>query len=258
MRFKKFITEEELDLPAKCGIIKERCSHFLKEAGEYPVYHGQNKETFENETLSLRQTKDSYPWTVSIFNLYIEEKFKIKKIRNEHAVFTTGFYGNAKTYGKIFLFFPEDGYQYIWSPIVRDFFTREQIIWNDFTENIIHEMGEEEGEEIIKILKDGLNDYEKYPTIKDILLTDSNSFKTKSGKNAYYLIRKILVEVFDDLNYDTKYLKSAIESETEIIFKTKKYFLITGDEIDKHFDLKPSTSYDSYKIRYKRLLGLLT
>lgn len=257
MKFKTFINEKRFDLPTKCEIIKSRCSQFLEEAENYPLYHGQHSEKFENETFNFRRIKDSFPWASSIFNLYIEEKFNIKKIRNEHSVFTSGHYKLAEAYGKPFLFFPENGYKYVWSSIITDFYPQELTFWKMLIKNIKYEFGENEGEEIDKILRTNLKDYQKYSTIDDIILTHSNDFKTESGKNAYSLIRKILVETFDVFYYNTKKLKNAITSENEIIFKTEKYFLIDLDEIEEHFKLETTSLYDYYTIRYEKLLGLL-
>lgn len=237
MRFKKFITEEELDLPSKCKIIKSHCSQFLKEAGEYPAYRGQKNHSFENNTFPMRKTKDTRFYAVNIFNLYMEEKFKIKHARNEHAVFSNGDYSEVDLYGDLFFFFPENDYQYFWSPMIRDFMERERAIWNNISAEVIKRFPDE-GREALTILRDVLDNRDVNPTIKDMVTTLSPELKLNSGKNAYAMLRKSINYVYDDLDYKMNYIKSALESRTEIIFRTKKYYLISPGEIKKHFELE--------------------
>jgi len=257
MRFKKFITEEELDLPSKCKIIKQNCSQFLKEAGEHPLYRGQKTTRFENDSQALRKTRDSLPWTVGLFNLYMEEKFKIKNARNKHAIFTNGSPDEVKMYGDISFFFPTDGYQYFWSPIVRDFLGRENIIWGQVFKEVIKHFPDE-AQEAMSILQDAFTE-QPHVTIKEAVSTHANLFRMKSGKNAYALVRKCMMDVYDDLEYSQKYIKSAITGQTEMVFNTKKYYLLyMGDVIsyfnDQNYD---KFEYESSSKQYEEILKLI-
>lgn len=258
MRFKQFIIEKELDLVSKCNIIKSKCSQFINEAGNYPAYRGQKQYSFENNTHLERKQKDLRLNSTNLFNLYAEEKFNIEKIRTKNAAFSSGYFKEVNLYGDIFFFFPEDGYHYVWSPLVRDFLGREDIIWNKIYSETLAKLSsnsETTTEEILKLFTKFNQELKtsNFLTVKDI----KNDNFILEGKNVYDIIKPFMIDVFEDLEYKNTNLKQALDSGVELIFTTKKYFLISVDEVDKYYELNLVDDNEGFEIRYKNLIGLL-
>ncbi len=275
MKFKQFITETELDLVSKCEIIKSKCSQFLNEAGNLPAYRGQKHSSFENNTYAYRTVKDLRTDSTNLYNFYVEEKFNIEKVRNKHTAFANGYFKEANAYGEIFFFFPENDYHYVWSPLIRDFLTIEDTIWNRIYKELIIKFDKLDDNTNKKILKFVFgNEADKIMTIfKDELLKKANlsindvknyTEKTLNNKTIYEIVKPIMMEIFDDYDFKNTDLKEALNSGVELIFTTKKYFLISIYEVDIYFKLDSiiinndyKSQIQAYEERYKKLLGLL-
>lgn len=260
MKFKKFISEENLSLEDKCKIIKKYCSQYLKEAADTFLFHGQNSIRFENETHDDRKNKNTFSMSVNLFNLYVEEKYGRKHIRNANAVFATSDRYDADMYGKVFYFFPEDGYEYIWSLKIVDFMGYDHKIWEELFKKLREKYGirsdlKNSDIEIIKIIESLQTQLRvaKNPTLEYV---NSN----KLFNDLYKIVRPSVIEILDEKEYQTSNLKTAIESKREIIFTVKKYYLIRPEEV---LDRKTIDSINfknintHYQDGYKKLLEMI-
>lgn len=111
-RLKKYIDIKE--------IIKRECNEFLKECNGKYFYRGVKKNIKKIEFVIPRTNRKPSEIPLEVHNI-LNEKFNKKfgwKCRN--GVFVSADEEIAGSYGSCYMFFPVDGYKYVWSPIVED------------------------------------------------------------------------------------------------------------------------------------------
>lgn len=257
MKFKQFLIENEPSLDEILKNIKDECSEFLNESGGYPLFRGQKfrDPSCKYETQAIRKNKDSKSYNVGLFNLYIQEKYKIKHFRNENVMFAAGEEHGSEAYGPTLFVFPVNGYQFLWSPLVRDFLGREHIIRSKIMNALRSKPYELELNKTMLIMDKVDAAIRKHypPTIKDIALDPT--MRLEDGKNAYIgFVRKVLKDVYDDLDYEMGHLKSALESGNEIMFRTKFYYGVQPAKIVDFLQLdKQSKDRETYVELFKYL-----
>jgi hypothetical protein len=253
VKFKQFLNEDDApDIEHILKKIKVECSQYIKESGGMLLYHGQHSRnaSCKYETHFLRKNKDSKSSNVGLFNLYMQKKFGLKNARNEHVMFASG-EAHEYAYGPALFVFPCNGYKFLWSPHVRDFLGREHSIRGKILNYLRGKLGYDlETANLIMDKVDAAIRAEWPPSIKDIVMHPN--IKMPDGKNAYALIRESLTYVYDDLEYEMGHLKSAIESQNEIMFRTKAYYGIVPDY---YFGMSYNSSWEEvYEKIYNKLV----
>lgn len=123
--FKQFLSEGNVtdNLEDAIATIRRSCSEFLK-LNTQPLWRGMNI----NSTLlqDFKSPVDRRPTGSSrelsrLLDRAIERKVGFKS-RSE-GTFTTSVASVARDYGQLCLFFPKDGFQFAWSPAVKDLYT---------------------------------------------------------------------------------------------------------------------------------------
>lgn len=101
--------------------IERECSQYLQELGDEEIlYRGflSSKKFIEKTPRKDRVPRD----TPTIWHKAIDEAFKKKfgwKVRSS-GIFAAKHYFNVAEFGVPFLFFPVNGYKYVWNPDIRD------------------------------------------------------------------------------------------------------------------------------------------
>ena len=253
MKFKQFLLEEQPDIEKAAANIKKHCQQFLKESKRRPLYRGQKTKApnFYYKTKAKRENKDVGQTVSGLFNLYVEEKFHIPNFRNENVIFTNGNISETKTFGDAYYVFPVDGYEYMWSPIIRDFLGFESSINGYFIKALTKEYGTEEAQKIYIMLSASIK--KNYPaTIKD-LMDDENNFIGKF--NVYEMVHKDNIEVFEEhYDYDNNHLSQAISAEVEIMIRTPYYYAISVSDLYEHYDADFGMHEEVYREFYDEVV----
>jgi len=116
--------EEDPTLNETLKVLEKDCSQFIKETGGF-LFRGTNRKLGEPYK-KMKARKDRKPLDTSTVGHELADKlFKKKfgwKVRSE-GVFTTNRTTMARGYGvNVYMFFPVNGYKYVWSEDVVDFF----------------------------------------------------------------------------------------------------------------------------------------
>jgi hypothetical protein len=178
--FKQFILENtEPDL---AQIIKTHCGQFLRESACEKMYRGVKSVDFESSTKSFgkvkdtdvvyftgtprtdRKPKDTNQLVHDLANDWFEVQFGWPA-RSE-GLFCSGSWSTASMYGRPCLVFPMDGYKYIWSNEVSDFYTDFDDIYEAVIEEYDHRSDFEEA------LITSLNDFLGNAKFRDTRLAD--------------------------------------------------------------------------------------
>ena len=252
MKFKQFITEQ-LSIEAGAANIKRHCQQFLKESKRRPLYRGQKTRSpdFKYKTQPQRKNKDVGQTVSGLFNLYVEEKFHIPNFRNENVIFTNGNVSETKTFGDPYYVFPVDGYEYMWSPIIRDFLGFESSISGYFIKALTEKYGHEKAVQIYTKLSASIEN--NYPCMINDLINDSNNFIGK--ENVYEMSHKINIEVFEHhYDYDNNHLSDAIAAEVEIMIRTPYYYAISVSDLYEHYDADLGMHEEVYREFYDEVV----
>ncbi len=133
MKFEKYLSEnrdsdevrEMIELEI-LPTIKRECKQFLKE--DTVLYRGKRKP-IKGLWDFVMPRKDRKPTDVpeDIQKEFDEGTYRRYKVKfRQWGVFVTPYKPQATTYGSVYTFWPKDGYKYLWSPKIRDFFDK----WN--------------------------------------------------------------------------------------------------------------------------------
>ena len=257
MRLKQYILDENTAIDDEFnGImdaLKKDCKPFLDEYAKSNcrglLYRGSKRtiRSISKMTSRLvdRKPKDTSKDIHDELNRLFKKKYGWK-VRN--GIFTTNRQATAKHYGRAYIFFPIGEFDFVWSDYVKDLYTEfdEQefavsefkysskfFIADDEYSDEYGEWGkghwEYNGDEIDEpeIKEDELEDEGK--TFDDNLL---KWISDKTWKEYIEQVqvnweneRKDFVENVVDQYFD-KYLKSAIDSKSEVMFNCKHYYLV--------------------------------
>jgi hypothetical protein len=210
--------------------LKKDCQQFLKESDGQPLFRGSRsaRKFKKYETLDYRSPTNSLNLDMILFNAYVERQWDIKNIRSHNSLFTTGSAEHAAYYGQVYLVFPCDGYEYIWSKEVTDLYD---------TWALRHIADDEEGDEdeintaiedlTIKMSKAGL--LSKMPTLEVL---------EKKYSKEYDVIRQPLYHSLYDLDFQcNQHLDAAISTGNEIIFQTKHYYSLDAEDMMEYLHI---------------------
>jgi len=128
MRFENYITEEYLfedfDTDRVFELVEKNCSDIFNvmKKNHNVLWRGVKTDTSSNIIEEVpridRKPRDTKQW----LHDKLDDAFKVKfgwKVRSE-GIFATSSIDFAKQFGKPYMFFPFDGYKYVWNPYVRD------------------------------------------------------------------------------------------------------------------------------------------
>jgi len=118
MQFKNFLNEKTYTDDEIYDILHRDCSQFIKKGKRLYRGHKSNQTFFEKTTRKNRKAVDTPQVLNDLIDLGFKKKFGWKP-RSE-GVYTTPYKDIASMYGIPYLFFPVDGYKYLWSPDVYD------------------------------------------------------------------------------------------------------------------------------------------
>lgn len=168
------------------AIIEKSCSQIIKEykkADEffYRGSHGRDFVEKEGRITKVRPPKDTPVEVHRFLNKIYKEKFGWKVRDGVPATPNTH---TAETYGRVFIFFPVNGYKYVWSRKVKDI-------------------------------------YMKIPlTLKKHSFA---RVKSKKDRQKIILNNEIYFKNLIDLYQDTG-IQQALKHENEVMFRTKKWY----------------------------------
>jgi hypothetical protein len=244
--------QEEFDFALR--EVKNNCGKFLRESEEMPLFRGQKnaKTNYKNTTHDVREPLSSSKFDSGLFDLYVEERYGIENMRVQNALFCTPKPGDARTYGKVHYIFIPDGFQFIWSSEIIDYYDSGMI--DTFLENIATEYGDEDKVDIdISNLKKYIKDHWP-PTIKNM-----------KGCATYNKIKSLLIDTFDEFDYSIHDLGTALSTGNEITFRTKYFYSFNDEIVNKYifaddtdardkFYMDKNRSYNHYFDLYKKML----
>jgi hypothetical protein len=121
MKFLDYLNEGDDETPEEVvKILKRDCMQFLKEGQVLYRGYKSGEDFFSKVPRKNRRPKDTPKKMHDALDNYFNKKFGWKA-RSE-GLFVTPEYQQARDYGSAFLFFPVDGYKYIWSQGISDLF----------------------------------------------------------------------------------------------------------------------------------------
>ena len=261
MKFKQFLSEEKYKLKDVFDPIFQDCSEFLKESKGEPLFRGQNNtDHYIFSSRVYRKNKDISEMNSGLFNLYIEEKFKLKSFRNNHAVFATGWHNIVDMYGTPMFMFPCDGYKYLWSPTVKDFLSKGVGMRHALEDKLDIDV---DGLSVILQLRDYADEndsnaftVDEFKKLKiDVIYTGK---KEKQSVNAWELIQPHINQFFDNAKYEMNDLPKAIKSHNEIIFKTEKYYAVPVEKVLVYYGSNKQHSKEKIDHVYSKFLKDIT
>ena len=165
MKLKQYLIKEDIN---KIKFLLERdCSQFLKESKRILLYRGvsEKKDLTLKELgiIKLKSRQDRKPTNTPLFlhqkiDQLFFKKFKIKPRSN--GIFVSSSFDTSSIYGESYLFFPFNGYKYIWSSRVTDLF----VYFNRFDKNNLENEWKKRLPDTIKII----NSYKTTNLVKAI------------------------------------------------------------------------------------------
>lgn len=116
--------EVTADLPKIMSLIEEHCSQSLAEIKKAKglIYRGAKgaPAMFKGASRSDRQPKDSSNTMHDNFNQIVQTYgFSVDR---SNSIFCTGSPKMAEGYGRMYIIFPIDGYEFLWSAKIKDMF----------------------------------------------------------------------------------------------------------------------------------------
>lgn len=212
--FKKFINEEEhssiFNANIIADIIKRDCSKWLKEVknpSKSLIYRGSKSVSLGKNLLTKksvrtdRSPKDTPKKMHDYIDNWFNKKFGIK-FRSQ-ALFVSGDKDIANQFGKVWIVFPINDYDYLWSPFFKD-------------------MTEDIDDAIMTRVKKLFNSYE--------LSKEDFEYIQKYGSYAsisIYRGNEILDYVLDKAEYKMNLnLTAAIKQGLEIMIYTDEYYML--------------------------------
>ena len=179
MKFLNYLNEDEINYEA-IDLIKKNCSQFLKEG--VPLYRGyeSNKTFFSKTPRKDRKPTDTPQRLSDSLNREFKKKFGWKP--RAEGVFCTPDHIFATDYGNNYLFFPFDGYKYIWSPTISDSYIHIIDTIADYLRDNLHDvfMNNTRTNSYVNAMNDKeLDDFSKY-------FIDTNKYTNKNLKTNTY------------------------------------------------------------------------
>jgi hypothetical protein len=214
MRLLHYINEDRSSAKEIVDILRDKCAPFLKELKKhryyYMLYRGSKKHIPDDIMLVKsrkdRKPKDTPPKLSKILDDMFFKKFGWRA-RSE-GVFATPSFDSCSYYGCRSMFFPVGQFKYVWSPDIKDLYGH--LDWR------IQTYFDAKPSYILDV------EYNIYDEIGSNLSFDDwkEQFDIKE-----YLMGKIreLIEM-----YTNKGISRALESDCEMSFKCKEYYLVNN------------------------------
>ncbi len=236
MRFKQYINESNKTSFEKIlQTINDKCQPFLK---EWEQSFGPNVKGNKFFLSGRKNKKDYFIGTVRKNRVPVDMPLQSHKDLDDefynqfgirarsNSIFTTGVYNTAKYYGdSVYAIFPINRYRYLWSPEIKDLF--------NYTN---------EGADLYLNIEDVI--YRVY--IKDSSAYENMNFKKyKKEKNQNPKIKEAIKKEKSDIkenitkivsSYKDSDLKSAIQSNNEIMLNCRSYLAINFDIYGVYLD----------------------
>ncbi len=121
MRYYNYLNEK--DTNGYRIIIENNCSQFLKESSGLPLYRGMsNKHNFKIlETHRKRNSMNTIEEIQHTADKLFQKRFGWKA-RSEYVLYGTGSVYTTALYGNTHVIFPFDGYKFVYSNNIKDFY----------------------------------------------------------------------------------------------------------------------------------------
>jgi predicted kinase len=119
---KKLITQDIIET------IKEECSDFFQQLGDGLLYRGvpggDDDFLYQEYPTNRKPTASSEE-----FHNFLNKVFKAKgfKTNRSNSVFCTGDWTEAASYGNVYVVFPKNGFNFLWSPKITDAYNNPAI-----------------------------------------------------------------------------------------------------------------------------------
>lgn len=135
--FKQFVSlNEDADEEKVVDFLKEiksKCSDFLQQSGDLPLYRGMGWGPISPGYYPAREERtsvDSPDGFNFMFNLMIEAAFGIKDFRYGNLNFATGFIKSAAAYRNVSFIFPAGKMKYLWCGHIPDTYESASTFYN--------------------------------------------------------------------------------------------------------------------------------
>ena len=199
MRLLNYLTEDNQVFNQQIKqILQKRCKPFLNEwDGKRLLYRGMQGKYYPygiKTTRTDRKPLDTKPNIHKWLDIVFEKKFGWK-VRSE-SVFTTGSQRETTRYGKPYVIFPMDKYDYLYSLHIPDLYRAMHT-----SSNILN------------------------PIIKDIIINNKDK-QYKSVDDIFEVHGEYIATELSDYYIKNKDLNNAISMNVEIMIKCNQYFCI--------------------------------
>lgn len=273
MRFKQFINESSFEnYEEMVGLIRRNCQQFLKESDGLPLYRGyKGSGNFLQQKNPVYRTPVDSSWADNnLFNMYIQAAFDIPHAR-QTAIFATGNYVFASSYGSVYYVFPFDNYEYIWAPKIKDSFTKHDSLLTLFIDyfleytddmasapavkNWFKTIGEQwDSSEINTFFNDKQRGQRMLNDLNINIWRATNQTVEISNYDVYDIMIKSLAKVAKYYYEDNVDLANAIARGVEILFhKTNGVYLLNVDFVKKRFNNVEDSDYSNSETYYALL-----
>lgn len=207
MRLNNFLNEkfEEQKNLYKANIVSKRCSEYLnvvKTMTKPQFLHKGSIKKFKDmgfyKPRTNRKPRDIQPDLHKILDKLFFEKFGWKT-RSE-GIFATPDYYAATKFGWVYVFFPVDGFKFVWSPDVLDLYMDTRYKVSDF----YYTHNEKGMEEYLKPFVDTYTDKNLARAIKSYheIMFKCNSYYAVADKKIIEKLTGIKVKIdFEDIGY---------------------------------------------------------
>jgi len=121
MRLFEFEDNDKINVDHVYKFIQRNCSDFLKIANGRLLYRGDKdikKSVYIGKSRNDRNNLTSDDWAIGIIDKNLEEQ-GFKALRR-NSIFCTRDVMTAKSYGKLYIIFPFNKFNYTWSPDIHD------------------------------------------------------------------------------------------------------------------------------------------
>jgi len=229
LRLERYITEEylseEFDVDQVLELVEKNCSDIFNvmKTNHNALWRGVDREPSSNITEMVprtdRRPRDTKMW----LHTRLDDAFKAKfgwRVRSE-GTFATASMNFADQFGSPHMFFPFDGYKYVWNPNVHDL-TAKLISFNYDLDNLPE-----------NVLKSFAAD--------EYLKVSKPNFKTGVG-NGYWSLEKGAAEV-DDIEGIVKYYNDWNTACEIRHTSTKGPVRVAGSEHIVEYEVEGSTKY---------------
>lgn len=133
---------ESMDEDEIIALIKRDCKPFIEENAGV-LLRGMRKKSwspFKQDVRQDRNPRNTRQAVQDVLDKWFDEKFGFKA--RSQAVFTTGSFPDARSYGTVYAIFPIGNFKYVWSTEIPDLFFVTHNISTDNPEEVIEKLEE--------------------------------------------------------------------------------------------------------------------